>query len=155
MRDRSVTIYNYKKEDYPESDYNAILKINTSLNVNNEEDLVEALSSNSPYLLDSSNEVIINKGIVEDKTLQEFKIDFFDGFNSPTLIDYLKDDESDYRLIRLSDNTIIRPSNEDLERLDREFPPIDINLEEVHFAVIGNTKSKRMTINRLIKRLEK
>ena len=74
MRDRSVTIYNYKKEDYPESDYNAILKINTSLNVNNEEDLVEALSSNSPYLLDSSNEVIINKGIVEDKVTNNYLI---------------------------------------------------------------------------------
>ena len=146
MRKRSVTIYNYKKEDYPESEYSAILKINTSLKIKNENDLVEALNSNSSYLLDSSYEVIINRGIVEDKTLQEFKIDFFDGFNSPTLIDYLKDDESDYRLIRLSDKAIIRPSNEDLERLDRDFLPIDLNSEDVYFSVIENPKAKKMTI---------
>ena len=155
MKNRNVTIYNYKKEDYPESDYNATLKINTSIKIGNEENLIEALSSNSPYLLNTSNEVIINKGIVEDNTLQEFRIDFFDGFNSPTLIDYLKDDESDYRLIRLSDNTIIRPCKGDLERFDREFPPIDLNSEDVYFVVIGKPKVKRMTLNKLIKRLEK
>lgn len=146
MRKRSVTIYNYKKDDYPESEYSAILKINTSLKIKNENDLVEALNLNSSYLLDSSYEVIINRGIAEDKTLQEFKIDFFDGFNSPTLIDYLKDDESDYRLIRLSDKAIIRPSNEDLERLDRDFFPIDLNSEDVYFSVIENPKVKKMTI---------
>ena len=155
MKKRSVTIYNYKKENYPESDYNAILKINTSIKIGNEENLIEALSSNSPYLLNTSNEVIINKGIVEDNTLQEFRIDFFDGFNSPTLIDYLKDDESDYRLIRLSDNTIIRPCKDDLEKHDKKFPPIDFTSDKVHFVVIGKPKSKRMTINKLIDRLEK
>ncbi len=113
MEKTHTMIISYRKEEYPESENNAVLSINADKRISNQDDLVEALRQNNAYVLDYLDGIIEYKGVVEDDTLQRFRIDFFDSFNSPSLISYLEDDESDYRLTRLSDDAIIRLSRAD------------------------------------------
>ena len=107
-------IVSYREEYYPKSDRFIILNVYTPLNYSKIIDLPNLIELISDGCFHSFGE---NK---DSSLLKSFRIDFFDYIDCGSLLGYLNNKKSDYRLTRLSDGIIIRASHGDLKRITRE-----------------------------------
>ena len=118
MKKKNIMLDDYYEKNSPESSSVAFLEVNYPERINNKDDLVEALVSGCRSFFDYYKGISVNMGMIHDDTVQVFKFDFFDEFDDPMLVNYLMDEDNNYRITRLDDDTIIRFSKEDLKNKD-------------------------------------
>ena len=115
MKKKNIMLDDYYEKNSPESLSVAFLEVNYPERINNKDDLVEALVSGCRSFFDYYKGISVNMGMIPDDTVQVFRFDFFDEFDDPMLVNYLMDEDNNYRITRLDDDTIIRFSREDLK----------------------------------------
>ncbi len=115
MKKKNIMLDDYYEKNSPESSSVAFLEVNYPERINNKDDLVEALVSGCRSFFDYYKGISVNMGMIHDETVHVFKFDFFDEFDDPMLVNYLMDEDNNYRITRLDDDTIIRFSKDDLK----------------------------------------
>ena len=132
-------IISYRKEYYPKSDRFIILNVYTPLNYSKIIDLPNLIELISDGCFHSFGE---NK---DSSLLKSFRIDFFDYIKCGSLLEYLKNKKSDYRLTRLSDGIIIRASHGDFKRATQELVDFfDAEPYTVGFEITSEDEGKKV-----------
>jgi hypothetical protein len=121
-----IQIFAYSRDNILTSENRATLKLKRRTNSDccsksmfNFDDVLNCIKcDNCTYKIVNNDGVIIKDVEFEkqESLLDEYLIEFFDQVNYDNLLEYLSNEESDFRVTRLKDSVIIRLCSDDMRK---------------------------------------
>lgn len=135
----------YKKKEVEQYiDNRATLKLKTEINEScvNIDPIGICTVQNCLTCSNCDYKIVLNNGIIlkdyqyeKDAVEEKYVIEFFDELGNSNIVDYLNNEESNYRITRDSDRIILRYSKEDIIKRDARINQTREDMDGIYQAI--------------------